>query len=574
MADEKIKITLSTNAEMSGWDATNKAANDFQRKNKDLIQQGVRGVQTLTTAFGDSGLAGTINKTAGVLAGLATGGVWGMIGAAANSALTVVIGYFKEMNERAKAFKEYLQKEFVEGLTGAGEQASALGKQIQEANKEVDDLIKTSNGKISGEAKNAVAKLHVETLQKLTDDMSESAQKVILADEALEAAKITHAANVRAATEAQSALESRLYAAGEEEAQASAIVTQAKNAVAEFENRYASTLTDVRVANLRAKQTIEEMVASGMTYNAAIKAKQEAVRLSEKIEKENAEVLKQHKNLLAEVKTAEEGLESAAKNRTAIETRLAAATVATETARAEETSATMSLAEAKRKAEMAVQTEQEAMLAQAEKTEEAIQTQLATNKIERVCAANKVKYAEYLALYTQLMKDGKTETEAFAELQKKLNEELKKRADAEAAAAALTDDNTKKKKTGNRTTTTSRISVSIGNTDNLANAVGEKGFSWRVEQRKRRDQERQEREMITNLKGNQPKMVQVLKNQLPRAQQEEFIRLCLTKLTDKQACAIRDDAIKSQLIPMSEQRKQIAHLAELVKSVKATLAVK
>ena len=79
--------------------------------------------------------------------------------------------------------------------------------------------------------------------------------------------------------------------------------------------------------------------------------------------------------------------------------------------------------------------------------------------------------------------------------------------------------------------------------------------------------------MITNLKGNQPVMVKVLKDQLPRAQQEEFIKLCLTKLTDKQACAIRDDAIKSQLIPMSEQRKQIQHLHDLVTSVKAALAV-
>lgn len=575
MADEKIKITLSSNAEMSGWDATNKAANDFQRRNKDMIQQGVRGVQTLTTAFGDSGLAGTINKTAGVLAGLATGGVWGMIGAAANSALTAVIGYFKEMHERAMAFKDYLQKEFVESLTGAGEQATALGKQIQEANKEIDDLIKTSNGKISGEAKNAVAKLHVETLQALTDTMSESAQKVILADEALAAAKITHAANVRAASEAQTALENRLYAIGEEEAQASALVAQAKNAVAEFENRYGSTLTEVNVAQIRARETVEEMVNGGMTYNAAIKAKQLAVETAKRLEEENAEVLKQHTALLGEVATAEAGLADAAKNRATMEERVAAATLATDTARMEESAATMRLAEAKRNAEMAVQAEQVAALDYAREAENAAVTQQASEQIERVCAANKVAYAEYLALYTELLAAGATETEAYAELQKKLNEELGKRAEAEAEASALTAANTKKEKNGKgtRANASSSISVSLGNTDKLADDVGRRGFYWPEEQRKRREQEREERTMINNLKGNQPMMVKVLKDQLPRAQQEEFISLCLTKLTDKEASSIRDDAIKAQLIPMSEQRKQIEHLRDLVTSVKAALAV-
>ncbi len=575
MADEKIKITLSSNAEMSGWDATQKAANDFQRKNKDLIAQGVRGVQTLTTAFGDSGLAGTINKTAGVLAGLATGGVFGMIGAAANSALTAVIGYFKEMHERAKAFKDYLQKEFVEGLSGAGEQATALGKQIQEANKEVDDLIKTSNGKISGEAKNAVAKLHVETLQALTESMSEAAQKVVLADEALAAAKITHAANVKAAAEAQTALEGRLYAIGEEEAQASALVAQAKNAVAEFENRYGATLTEVNVAQIRARQTVEEMVEGGMNYNAAIKAKQLAVETAKRLEEENAEVLKQHKELLGEVATAEAGLADAAKNRAAMEERVAAATLATDTARAEETAATMRLTAAK---EEAVNAAHLASMAEAEKAsadEKASIIQIESSRIEKVCNANKVKYAEYLALFTQLIEEGKDTTTAYNELQKKLNGELEKRAAAEAEASALTEADTADRKSGKKDKAenagaSSSVSVSIGNPDDIA----DKGWNWRQEEHDRRDAQRAARDLWTDLKGNQPNFVKLLKGEMPRKQADAFVADMIKKCTPDQIEKLAKLSFNSQMLSKKEQQDQIKTIEKILKAANDALAVK
>ena len=83
----------------------------------------------------------------------------------------------------------------------------------------------------------------------------------------------------------------------------------------------------------------------------------------------------------------------------------------------------------------------EAEAALAAETESAAKAQKAADEkaymdaqaayITEVCAKRQVKAAEYIELFTLMTQNGATETEAYAELQKKLNEEVEKRAKAE-----------------------------------------------------------------------------------------------------------------------------------------------
>lgn len=137
----------------------------------------------------------------------------------------------------------------------------------------------------------------------------------------------------------------------------------------------------------------------------------------------------------------------------------------------------------------------------------------AETKITKICQELKVDEKDYLKKFLTLMESGITESEAYAELQKQLNEELKKRKEAEEKATKASEEAAEGKGgLGNNSSASASVSVSLGNgeTDEIADKV-EKKQGFKNEQRRLRQEMRRARDAKNNTKIDQAKMTKALK---------------------------------------------------------------
>lgn len=146
-------------------------------------------MKELEKGFGDD-LGKSIGTAKGVIQGLAQGGLWGAIGAAAGAAIGLVVDWFKQAKENAKQFANTCGEYVTNAIKKVGDDFSKTQQEIAKAKVEAQDFAQIAQGKIVQSANATIHNLHIETLQKITDNMSQSGRKVVLADEALETAKI------------------------------------------------------------------------------------------------------------------------------------------------------------------------------------------------------------------------------------------------------------------------------------------------------------------------------------------------------------------------------------------------
>lgn len=437
MADERIQVTLASRADLSGFAAYQAAAKGFGRENKDMFDSLTKSVAGLSASFKND-FTVAVSGAAGILGEFVRGGLWGLLGAVANQAVGFVVDRFKEAKERASEFAGVLMAEVVAGMEGVNAAVKGLAAEIGKANKDVDDFIKAANGKIAAKAKYDVARLHVETLQKMTDGMSDAAKGVVLADEALKAGIVRQTAAVEAAAAEVEALNGRKAALAAQAERAEANLAAAQKVRAEFEDTYSKRLGDHGVLQYRAGQTVEQLVAGGMELGRAYKEHERATRQLREFEDANRDLLERRKTIAQGVADAEKALADATGEQSRISARLKDAEGRRAASELDLEAANLDLSAKKRQAEAALEAENAAAKKRAD--DEYYRAELAKTegRIMRVCNANRVESAKYMTLFNELMDEGTTEEEAFVRLQKELNRELGERAKTEKDAAAKT----------------------------------------------------------------------------------------------------------------------------------------
>lgn len=93
--------------------------------------------------------------------------------------------YFNNAREAAKNFSEYVATSTVDAIDKLAQRFGDAKKQIDSTRKSAEDAMKVLEGKKAEELQNKIYQIHTETLQKITDDMSEKGKAVVLAEEKL-----------------------------------------------------------------------------------------------------------------------------------------------------------------------------------------------------------------------------------------------------------------------------------------------------------------------------------------------------------------------------------------------------
>ena len=398
MADERIQVTLSSRADLSGFAAYQAAAKDFGRGNKDAFDALSKSVEGLSAAFRND-FTSAVSGAAGVIREFVRGGLWGLLGAAANQAVGFAVGLFKEAKERAAKFADVLMAEVVAGMEGVNAAVKGLAAEIGKANRDVDDFVKAASGKIAARAKYDVARLHVEALQSMTDGMSDAAKAVVLADEALKAGVVRQTAAVETAAAEAEALNGRKAALDAQAEQAEANLAAARKERAKFEDTYSKRLVEHGVLEARAGETVEQLVAGGMEVRRAYKLHEAATRRLRESEEANKDLLERRKAVVRGVADAEKALADVAGERAKLSARIEDAEGRRATAELGLAAANLELSEKKRQAEAALEAENEAAKKRAD--DEYYRAELAKTegRIMRVCNANGVEFSKYMALF-------------------------------------------------------------------------------------------------------------------------------------------------------------------------------
>ena len=91
-----------------------------------------------------------------------------------------------------------MRSEVVKSIESIGENFKKTSDQIDKTKADAKDLMEVLNGEVAKNAQLKIHELHIETLQKITDDMSKAGKDLVFADESYQAACIKAAAAVEA----------------------------------------------------------------------------------------------------------------------------------------------------------------------------------------------------------------------------------------------------------------------------------------------------------------------------------------------------------------------------------------
>lgn len=572
MADERIQLTLSSKADVSAITKAQTATKDFGRASKDAIGGVSTAVSQLTAKFNNEftvAVGGGIN----ILNELIKGGLWGVLGAVANQAIGFIIKKFKEAEDRAKAFADILRAEVVEGMAAVGTKVADLKAAISSADKDLDAFIKNSNGQISAQAKYEVARLHVEALQQVTDGMTESAKKVVEANEAYRAGMINADAAVASAAAEYKAISDRKYELEGQVAAATENLRLATEKQAEYAETYSKRLGEHSMLQYRASRTVEEMVAEGKSETAAIKEQMKWKLELAKFEKENASLLDGRKKVDEGVKAASAALKDAQDRQTETSRRLSDAGDRLELAKVTRTGSELELSAKLKQAQAAVDAERAASEQAAEAEFARIAAGLAEEHIIEVCTKARVDQQYYLELFNDAMEAGLTEEEAYVELQKELNEELEARTEAEKKATEEAKKVAEGKGEKPASHASMTVSLDAGASSDIGDQVEKKG-GFKNWQRQLRQQMREGRDEKNNMKIDQAKMTRALKGEMPAEEARQWMEYAKRRYTPDQMKELGKLAMNKELLSKSEQQKQLKWIQQMATEISKSLQVR
>lgn len=288
MANNTVEFRIGSKYDGEGF----KQANDAIKKNRQEITSSTKGLGELANAFKQispeaataiSGVQkfGQAFVTGGIVGGLISAAFMGI-----NEAVSFGIKKFNEAKEAAEKYAQILKDKVIAAMGESEAKFKTMKTAIEEANAEIKDALALLNGETARQATNQVHKLHIETLQQITDDMSEAGKASLTAQEQLKAQQIRGEAALKVLNDTLEAEKKMRENANKIREESSARLVAAEKSVEE-ENRRCSKYLTARNNVLNALEAIEKNYNDGMMSQVSyLQAKKKLNLGLEKIETE------------------------------------------------------------------------------------------------------------------------------------------------------------------------------------------------------------------------------------------------------------------------------------------------
>ena len=290
------------------------------------------------------------------------------------------------------------------------------------------------------------------------------------------------------------------------------------------------------------------------------------------IEEAHADELAKYNEALGREKAAGEAIASAKREEESAQRQVTLA--AQKESEARLNSAT---AEADAKARLdgannALKAEEEAAEKAAKAADEKAYMDAQVARITEICGKRGVEAAEYIELFKTCIGNGADETEAYAELQKTLNDELKRRKEAEAKAteeAKKKAEEEAKKKPGKKdrdatatatiTFDPSRVSEGVKEWD------GQTSYSKaRQEMSNDIKSANQERKRIN---AEVKPFIEFMKGNMPDEQAQKYMERLKQDYSPKQLRELQQKALERQMLSKTEQKQQLRYIEKMEQRV-------
>lgn len=299
MADNNITFKIGSKFSGEGFKQAQKAIED----NRKEIASSVRGLGELTSVLGNvsphaaTAVSAVKKFSSAFVAGGIVGGTIQLALTGISFAVEKTADCFKEAAEATRRYAEILKNNLLGSIESSASGFKRLQDEMSKSGSQARDLLAVLNGEVAHNAANKIYQIHVETINKITDNMTETEKAVILAEESRKVAIIKATAAEEQAANAIDAANTQLNAsmkvkeaASERAAAADKALAdlteqcgeyvskrrQVENYLATQEQRFADGqigLQDVLVARKNANLKIQELEE---TYKSDVDALQKA----------------------------------------------------------------------------------------------------------------------------------------------------------------------------------------------------------------------------------------------------------------------------------------------------------
>lgn len=519
------KITMEIGGKYSAGQAFQKAQDATKKigqEAKDAASIGQNAFSGLADVVG--GRAATaFNTLASSIQAFTTGGIFGVVATLGKMAFDAVSDAIARAEDNVVRLYDYLASMTPKTTDSLTEGTSKVAKEVYEAEANVQKLIATSNGAITGTVQNNVARLNVEGLQKVTDGMSEASKKAL---------------------EAQTAYNIRMEQMNGEVEKASSALSIWRQASEQLTTRNAeinSEMEKLRVQEAALAQRHNAHLNNLLNYEKQSEENKKAIN-------EEGKAIEAERNRLVKLRTTLE--DASNKNKEQIiefEKKEFEAQLALQTAEANRTAAELEMSRKLTDARLAVEDETNASRSLAEQKQiEADQLKQKDEWDKYILSEVKATESEYLILMEEKnaaieegLEDWEIEArlhETWLELMEERNKNVKK-------------ENDDVKKTGKKPESKAEMTVTLNNsaTSDIGEQV-EQHQNFKEWQKKQREELRKGRNEKNEMKQDMPAMTKALKGEMPQAEAEAWIKYAKQKYTPDQMTELANMARKTQLM--------------------------
>lgn len=578
MAEHKIQLNIGGKYTMG--QAVSRLDGDMKR-----CQNGVRDFsdaarKTISTVAGSFGaeLNGTLKTTYNFIGDLARGGLWGALASVANMCFSAIGDYIQEANKKAETFAKVCREEIMDAIGGTMGKFGELSKNMAQAKSDGSEMLAVLNGDVAKSAHAKLHQLHIDTLQQMTDNMTAAGKAVIEANEAYEAAIIKGEAAIKMAENATKTATENLDRARQKREAAETTLAE----VTEQRVQLEQTLNAQGDNWLKERESLQSQISEAERLYAeghlTLAYKQQwqidaKTRIAE-LEEEHADALAKYNEALGREKSASDAIATAKREEESAQRQVTLA--AQKESEARLNSAT---AEADAKARLdgannALKAEEEATAKAAKAAEDKAYMDGQVAHITKICGERGVEAAEYIELFKTCLGNGADETEAYAELQKKLNEELKKRKEAEEKATEeakrKAEEEAKKndKKNGKDSTATASATITFDPnrvTEGVKEWDGQTSYSKaRQEMSNDIKSANQERKRIN---AEIKPFIDFMKGNYPDEQAEKYMAKLKQDYSPEQLRELQQKALERQMLSKTEQKQQLRYIEKMEQRV-------
>lgn len=527
-----MKITMEIGGKYSAGQAFQKAQQASKQLGKDTKDAASIGKQAFTGLADVVGgkTATAFNMLSGSITAFTTGGVFGLVASLGKMAFDAVSDAIEKAENNVVRLYDYISSmtpKMADSLTTG---TSKVSRDVSEAEANVQKLIATSNGQISGTVQNNVARLNVEGLQKVTDGMSEASKKAL---------------------EAQTAYNAKMEQMNGEVEKASSALNiwrQANEQLTTRNQEINSQMERLRVEEAALAQRHNAHLNNLLNYEKQSKVNKQAID-------EEGKAIEAERNRLVKLRTTLE--DASNKNKEQIiefERKEFEAQTALQTAETNRTAAELEMSRKLTDARLAVEAEEKASRDLAEQKEiEAEQSKQKEEFDKYILSEFQATEEEYLLLMEEknaAIEEGLEDWEVEARLQETWLELMEERNNN------IQKENDEAKK-GTNPSESASASMTVSLDNGATSAIGEsveEHQNFKSEQRKQRDELRKGRNAKNEMKQDLPAMTKALKGEMPEAEAKQWVEYAKRKYTPEQMTKLANMARQTEL--MSTKSKE------------------